>query len=67
MKHVLRFAILASWAVGTSVGAQSVPEIAFDAKADLFLLPPYGEVAGGVRGVPGEGGGDPKDKRPEAT
>jgi hypothetical protein len=54
MKRLLQFAILASWAVGTSVGAQSVPEIAFDAKADVISLPAYGEVAGIATNSKGE-------------
>src|SRR6266542_872396 len=29
-----------------SLGAQSAPEIAYDAKADILTLPSYGEVAG---------------------
>jgi hypothetical protein len=54
MKRLIQFAIVASWAVGTSVGAQSVPDIAFDAKADVISLPAYGEVAGIATNSKGE-------------
>jgi DNA-binding beta-propeller fold protein YncE len=46
MKRVLHVLFAASCALGASVAAQSVPEIAFDANADLVTLPAYGEVAG---------------------
>ena len=46
MKRLLQIAIVASWAAGVSLGAQSVPDIAFDANADVLSLPAYGEVAG---------------------
>src|SRR5690348_481425 len=47
MKRVLTSLIpLASLAVGVALSAQSVPDIAFDANADILQLPSYGEVAG---------------------
>ena len=47
MKRTLLFSvIIAAAAVGASLFAQSVPEINFDAVADLISLPSYGEVAG---------------------
>ncbi|HJZ76018.1 MAG TPA: peptidyl-alpha-hydroxyglycine alpha-amidating lyase family protein [Vicinamibacterales bacterium] len=42
----LRFLLLAGLVAGASLDAQSVPEINFDANADLLSLPSYGEVAG---------------------
>src|SRR5499427_6118605 len=42
----LRLVLLAGLVAGTSLYAQSVPEINFDANADLLSLPTYGEVAG---------------------
>jgi hypothetical protein len=36
----------AAIAVGISISAQSVPDIAYDANADVLTLPSYGEVAG---------------------
>jgi len=33
-------------AIGVSIGAQSVPDINYDANADILSLPSYGEVAG---------------------
>src|SRR5262244_718807 len=42
----LRALVLAALVAGTSLYAQSVPEITFDANADLLSLPSYGEVAG---------------------
>jgi DNA-binding beta-propeller fold protein YncE len=36
----------AGLALGVSLGAQSVPQITYDANADLITLPAYGEVAG---------------------
>jgi sugar lactone lactonase YvrE len=47
MKRILLFsASAAAIAIGASLTAQSVPEINFDANADLLSLPSYGEVAG---------------------
>jgi hypothetical protein len=37
---------VAAIALGTGLGAQSTPEINFDANADILSLPSYGEVAG---------------------
>ena len=54
MKRLLQIALLASWAVGTSVGAQSVADIAFDANPNLISLPAYGEVAGIATNSKGE-------------
>ena len=42
----LRSFLMAGLVAGTSLYAQSVPEINFDANADLLSLPSYGEVAG---------------------
>jgi DNA-binding beta-propeller fold protein YncE len=42
----LRSLLLVALAAGTSLYAQSTPEINFDANADLLSLPSYGEVAG---------------------
>ena len=42
----LRSFILLLVALGVSTYAQSVPEIAYDANADILTLPSYGEVAG---------------------
>jgi DNA-binding beta-propeller fold protein YncE len=41
-----RALLLVALAAGTSLYAQSTPEINFDANADLLSLPSYGEVAG---------------------
>src|SRR5215467_137099 len=47
MKRTLTFMVAAAAiAVGGSLVAQSVPEINYDANADLISLPSYGEVAG---------------------
>jgi len=47
MKRIITFMVAAAAvAVGGSLVAQSVPEINFDANADLISLPSYGEVAG---------------------
>src|SRR5262249_54659550 len=47
MKRIITFmAAAGAIAVGASLVAQSVPEINFDANADLISLPSYGEVAG---------------------
>src|SRR5215813_6768302 len=47
MKRIMTFMMAAaSIAVGGSLVAQSVPEINYDANADLISLPSYGEVAG---------------------
>ncbi|PYR34162.1 MAG: hypothetical protein DMF93_24030 [Acidobacteria bacterium] len=45
MDRGLRIILLAA-AFGVSAYAQSLPEIAYDANADLIQLPSYGEVAG---------------------
>src|SRR5882672_2659396 len=42
MKKTLLFLI----ALGASISAQSVPDINYDANADMLSLPSYGEVAG---------------------
>jgi len=42
----LRSLALVALAAGTSLYAQSTPDINFDANADLLSLPSYGEVAG---------------------
>ena len=42
----LRGLTLAALVAGTSLYAQSTPEINFDANADILSLPSYGEVAG---------------------
>src|SRR3982751_3634387 len=42
----LRALLLVGLAAGTSLYAQSTPEINFDANADILSLPAYGEVAG---------------------
>src|SRR5579862_1892749 len=47
--HVLRASFIGAIALGASLLAQSVPDIAFDANADLLKLPEmmnFGEVAG---------------------
>jgi DNA-binding beta-propeller fold protein YncE len=54
MKRFLQIALLASWVAGASVGAQSVPDIAFDANANVISLPAYGEVAGIATNSKGE-------------
>ena len=46
MKRFLHIVGVASLAVGASVAAQSVPELTFEANADILTLPAYGEVAG---------------------
>ena len=47
MKRIITFMVAAAAvAVGGSLVAQSVPEINYDANADLISLPSYGEVAG---------------------
>ena len=46
MKRFINIVMAASLATGVSLAAQSVPELAFDANADLVSLPAYGEVAG---------------------
>src|SRR6188768_4500665 len=45
MKRTLLFVIAAAMS-GAALVAQSVPEINFDAVADIISLPSYGEVAG---------------------
>lgn len=42
----LQILVAASFAVGASLVAQSVPELNYDANADILTLPAYGEVAG---------------------
>src|SRR3954468_22886969 len=42
MKKTLLFLL----SLGVSIGAQSVPDINYDANADILSLPSYGEVAG---------------------
>src|SRR5215831_6191010 len=47
MKRIMTFMMAAAAiAVGGTLVAQSVPEINYDANADLISLPSYGEVAG---------------------
>src|SRR6476646_10019076 len=47
MKRIITFMVAAAAvAVGGSLVAQSVPEINYDANADLISLPSYGELAG---------------------
>src|SRR5262245_2536005 len=47
MKRLASFTLAAgAMALGASLLAQSVPDINFDANADLLSLPSYGEVAG---------------------
>lgn len=46
MKRLLQILVAASTAAGASVAAQSVPELAYQANADILSLPAYGEVAG---------------------
>lgn len=47
MKRIATFVIAAGTIVlGASLLAQSVPEITYDANADILSLPSYGEVAG---------------------
>ena len=46
MKRFLQILAAASFAVAASVAAQSVPELSYDANADVLTLPAYGEVAG---------------------
>jgi sugar lactone lactonase YvrE len=45
-RMIFRFTAAASLALGVSLVAQSVPDIAYDANATLLNLPSYGEVAG---------------------
>jgi 6-bladed beta-propeller protein len=44
--RVLRSVAVAAIAVGVPLFAQSTPDIAYDANADILTLPSYGEVAG---------------------
>jgi DNA-binding beta-propeller fold protein YncE len=46
MKRLACAFVAASCIAAASVAAQSVPELAFDARADVLTLPAYGEVAG---------------------
>jgi DNA-binding beta-propeller fold protein YncE len=47
MKRILQFiTVAAALAASTTLLAQSVPEIKYNANADLLSLPAYGEVAG---------------------
>ena len=48
MNRLPRSTVLIALALvaGTSLFAQSVPEIGFDANADFLTLPSFGEVAG---------------------
>jgi hypothetical protein len=46
MKRLVWFVGVASVALGASMAAQSVPELSFEANADILTLPAYGEVAG---------------------
>ncbi len=46
MKRLVLAVCVAGWAAAASLAAQSVPELAFDANADVLTLPAYGEVAG---------------------
>jgi hypothetical protein len=46
MKRVLYIVMVASFAVGVRVAAQSTPELNYEANADMLTLPAYGEVAG---------------------
>jgi DNA-binding beta-propeller fold protein YncE len=46
MKRIVCIAAVACVAVGGGLLAQSVPELAYDANADILSLPAYGEVAG---------------------
>jgi DNA-binding beta-propeller fold protein YncE len=40
------FVVAAAVALGATLAAQTVPELAYDANADILSLPSYGEVAG---------------------
>src|SRR5437867_4325734 len=42
----LRAIVVPAIAIGASISAQSVPDINYDANADILSLPSYGEVAG---------------------
>jgi len=44
--RALRSIVVCAIALGASISAQSVPDINYDANADLLSLPSYGEVAG---------------------
>src|SRR6266850_1684200 len=44
--RALRSIVVLAIAIGVSIGAQSVPDINYDANADILSLPSYGEVAG---------------------
>src|SRR5882762_9141428 len=44
--RALRSVVITSIAIGVSVYAQSVPDLTYDANADVLTLPAYGEVAG---------------------
>src|ERR1700716_4237203 len=46
MKKTLLLLVLPAVSIGVSIGAQSVPDINYDAAADVITLPSYGEVAG---------------------
>ncbi|MBI4476784.1 MAG: hypothetical protein HY654_06395, partial [Acidobacteria bacterium] len=46
MKRLLQILILAPLAAGAQVAAQSIPELKYEANADVLMLPAYGEVAG---------------------
>jgi hypothetical protein len=46
MKRLRQILILALAAVGAQVAAQSIPELNYEANADILTLPAYGEVAG---------------------
>ena len=46
MKRLIWFVGVTSVALGASIAAQSVPELSFEANADVLTLPAYGEVAG---------------------
>src|SRR5437899_8340698 len=44
--RALRSIVVCAIALGASISAQSVPDINYDANADILSLPSYGEVAG---------------------
>src|SRR6266849_3341850 len=44
--RALRSIVVCAIALGASISAQSVPDINYDANADMLSLPSYGEVAG---------------------
>jgi DNA-binding beta-propeller fold protein YncE len=46
MKRLVQVLIVASCIAGAPAGAQSAPELTYDANADVLTLPAYGEVAG---------------------